>query len=239
MDAGLTAGHVRVRHLALRHLEPVGRVGRASNREGGGEGMTTTMSIIRHCLTATVIAVLLGWLIVFGCRQAQEAQEQMAREQRAREQRNLEQWLADEKQTLISGKRDSVYFYSTSGTDWIIGRFAGMPEIRSLIFESTDLTDKGLETIAELPNLTTLRLYGSPGVGDVGLVTLSRNQSLEMLSLGNVGVTDDGLAALRSFPRLKELIVYRDVAGPNLLTDRAVKQLSSLKNLRKLSVTSG
>jgi hypothetical protein len=197
------------------------------------------MSIVRRCLTAAVIVVLLGWLIVSGCREVQEAQEKAAHEQRAREQRYLEHWLAEEKQALVSGKRDSVYLYSTTGTDWIVGRFAGMPEIKSLVFESTDLTDKGLETIAELPNITSLILYGSPGVGDAGLVTLSRNRSLETLSLGNIGVTDDGLAALRSFPCLKELIVYRDVARPRLLTDRAVKHLSTLTKLNKLSVTGG
>ena len=198
------------------------------------------MSIVRRCLTAAVIVVLLGWLIVSGCQKAQEAQEKMAREQRAREQRYLDQWLAEEKQALVSGKRDSVYLYSTTGTDWIIGRFAGMPEIKSLVFESTDLTDKGVETIAELRNLTSLRLYGSPGVGDASLVTLSRNRSLETLSLGNIGVTDDGLAALRSFPCLRELIVYWNAPRrPKLLTDRAVKPLSALKNLNKLSVTGG
>jgi hypothetical protein len=63
---------------------------------------------------AAVIAVLLAWFIVSGCRKAQEAQEKASREQRAREQRYLEQWLAEEK-PLVSGKRDSVYFYEAAG----------------------------------------------------------------------------------------------------------------------------
>lgn len=121
---------------AAYHDEEADRPAAMAAGKGG-----TTMTIVRGCLTAAAILVLAGGLIVAGCWQTQKAREQMAREERARRQRYLEHWLVEEKQALVSGKRDSVYFYSTTGTDWIVGEFAGMPEIKTLVFESTDLTD--------------------------------------------------------------------------------------------------
>ena len=76
-------------------------------------------------------------------------------------------------------------------------------------------------------------------MSDEGLATVSRTASLETLRLVNIDVTDDGLAALQSFPRFRDLTIYRDPFRPKLLTDRAVIQLSALQDLLKLRISGG
>ena len=64
------------------------------------------------------------------------------------EQRYVEQWPAEQKKGLASGERSDVHFYSTSNTDVLIRHFAGMPEIKRLTFQLTDLTDEGVKVVA-------------------------------------------------------------------------------------------
>ena len=104
----------------------------------------------------------------------------------------------------------------------------------------TDLTDAGVKSIIELPNIKKLTLYGGkPRVGDDGLAILKECKKLEILELVNIDVTDDGLAVLRSFPRLKDLTIYRDGFRERLLTDTAVRDLRNLNKLTRLNVAGG
>lgn len=183
-----------------------------------------------------VFAALLGGLVGGVQYSLHRLDEVSRRSARLRQDR----WLAEQKQALRSGEISDVYFYTTIETDSLLGEFAGMPEIESLMFELTDLTDNGVETIAELPNLATLTLYGgSPRVGDAGLTTLTRCRSLKTLHMINIDVTDEGLSALSSFPRLRGLTIYRDPFRPKLLTDKAVTQLITLQNLHTLNISGG
>lgn len=191
---------------------------------------------IKFVLAIGAILALLGCLFA-GVR---HAHRQMEDRWRRTEQLREERWLAEQKQALISGTVSNVHFYSTHGTDKLLAQLAGMPEIKSLMFELTDLTDEGVETIAGLPNITSLTLYGGfPRVGDAGLATLSRSRSLETLKLVNVDVTDRGLAALGSFPSLDEATIYRDSFRDKLLTDDAVDELIKLHNLGKINISGG
>lgn len=196
--------------------------------------MTARRRWLQFSCLGSMIAIA---LLVSAVRYAQRRiDEHFRREERVR----LERWVAEQKQALVSGKISNVYFYSTAGSDDLLTELAGIPEVKSLRFDLTDLTDKGCETIARLPNLTSLTLYGGmPRVGDAGLATLSRNRSLETLELVNVDITDDGLAALQSFPSLQDLTIYRDPFRPKLLTDDAVTELSKLQNLGKLNIGGG
>jgi uncharacterized protein YfiM (DUF2279 family) len=176
-------------------------------------------------------------LLVAGIQHAlRNADESSRRQERLRQ----EDWLAEQKHALTSGEASSVHFYSTSDTDWLVSELAGMPEIKSLSFELTDLTDEGCTTLAEMPNLTSLTLYGgrSP-VGDAGLATLSRSQSIETLQLVNIHVTNDGVAALKSLSRLREVTIFWEPFRGRLLTDNAVKNLSTLQKLGKLNISGG
>lgn len=176
-------------------------------------------------------------ILVAGVRHAlRNADESSRRQERLRQ----DQWLAEQRLALTSGETSNVYFYSTSDTDRLVGGLAGMPEITRLTFDLTDLTDEGCKTIADLPHLTSLTLYGGrPRVGDAGLATLSRSRSLETLYIVNIDVTDNGLAALRSFTTLHDVTIFWEPFRGKQLTDGAVKNLCTLQNLGKLNISGG
>jgi hypothetical protein len=151
-----------------------------------------------------------------------------------------EAWLAQEKAAIAENERDYVYFYTTSGTDELLTEFSGMPDVAGLVFELTDLSDKGTQAIADIPNLKRLTLYGGrPRVGDTGLRFLAANTQIEILKLVNADVTDAGLKALASFPALRDLTLYRDGFRKNLLTDNAVNVLMQLEQLERLNICGG
>ncbi len=159
--------------------------------------------------------------------------------QRAAAQRRL-QWVAERKQSLLSGETDRLYFYDTERTDALLAEFVGMPEITDVGFELTDLTEEGVEPLVSLPNLRKLMLYGGrPRIGDKGLATVSGCEKLESLKLVNIDVTDRGLRVLRDMPSLKHLIVYRDTRRTTPLTDNAVSELRSLHDLETLDLGGG
>lgn len=195
------------------------------------------MPIARRRKTATAIAVVFGAvaILLIGMTIVRFAWRQIGEDIERSERIRWQQWLAEQKQSLLSGDASGVHFYSTRGTDELLAQLAGLPEIEGLYFELTDLTDEGVATLAELPNLRSLTLYGgNPRVGDVGLATLSRSRSLEKLRLVNTDVTDDGLAALQRFPRLRDLTIACDVGR---LTEKAVHSLSALEQLDKLKIS--
>ena len=175
-------------------------------------------------------------LLVAGFRHAlRSADENSRRQKRLRQ----EQWLAEQKHALASGKSSNVHFYSTSDTDWLVAELAGMPEIKSLSFDLTDLTDEGCTTLAEMPHLTSLTLYGGGREGDAGLATLSRSRSIQTLQLVNLRLTDDGLNALQFFPRLQDVTIFWEPFRGRQLSDNAVKNLSLLQDLGKINISGG
>jgi hypothetical protein len=110
-----------------------------------------------------------------------------------------DEWIKGEKVRLTGGQTSQVYFYSTANTDSLVKQLSGMPEIKELIFDLTDLSDDGVLAIADLPNLERLTFYGGkPRVGNQGLELLRGQKTLATLRLVNTDVTDDGLAVLET-----------------------------------------
>ena len=156
------------------------------------------------------------------------------------EKRFFESWILEAKEGLTSGKTSSLMLYSTSNTDAWIARFEGMPEIKNLYFDSTDLTDKGIEVISQLPNLRELVIgFGRTQVTNSGIERLSRNQALETVRLYHLDITDEGLANLSSFSKLKELTIYSDAPRKKGLTESGIRFLKKLSKLKRLEVGGG
>ena len=151
-----------------------------------------------------------------------------------------DEWIKGEKNRLTGGQTSQVYFYSTANTDSLVKQLSGMPEIKGLTFELTDLSDDGVLAIASLPNIERLTFYGGkPRVGNRGIGLLRGQKTLATLRLVNTDVTDDGLAVLQTMPNLKNLTIYRDGFREKLLTDRAALDLQKLSTLATLNVAGG
>lgn len=149
-------------------------------------------------------------------------------------------WLAKQQAALRSGEQSHVYFYDTRNTDTLLQQFVGNAAIERLTFELTDLSDDGVQIIAELPRIERLTLYGGrPRVGDRGIGLLRGHPTLTTLKIVNIDVTDHGLAVLQTLPHLQHLTLCRHETCEELLTDSAVEELRKLTGLVKLNIVGG
>ena len=90
----------------------------------------------------------------------------------------------------------------------VLGELPGVTELR---VSRNQITDRGLATLARLPKLASLNLYGNTGVTDAGVETLGRIATLRQVYLWQTGVTSGGVARLRS--ARPDLAVQLDTAG--------------------------
>jgi len=92
-------------------------------------------------------------------------------------------------------------------TDCGMEHVAELTSLDSLVLVGTKITDKGLIHIAPLTRITKLTLSHSQTT-DAGLVHLAAITSLEELHLDNTDVTDAGLMHLRELANLERLGLY-------------------------------
>jgi len=72
---------------------------------------------------------------------------------------------------------------------------------------ATGVTDEGLKSIAQMPNLRKLQLEGA-NITDAGLKHLSGLKNLTDLILNNTKVTDAGMEAVSQIPKLQNLTLF-------------------------------
>jgi uncharacterized membrane protein/YHS domain-containing protein len=85
--------------------------------------------------------------------------------------------------------------------------------IAVLNLAGTDVTDKGLEAIAAMPNLQRLRLERTK-VTDAGMAHVSKLAKLDYLNLYGTEITDAGLKPLESLGSLKQIYLWRTKVDP-------------------------
>jgi hypothetical protein len=96
-------------------------------------------------------------------------------------------------------------------------------KLTTLALGKSRLTDRGLESLAQISSLISLDVNQLP-VTDLGLSHVARLPNLRSLNLDNTQVTDAGLSELKSLPKLTVLFV----AGTRL-TDQGLEQLCQSK----------
>ena len=87
-------------------------------------------------------------------------------------------------------------------------------QLRWLNLARTDVSDAGLEPLAQFRNLTHLHLENSK-IGDVGLKHLRTLNNLEYLNLYGTNVGDAGLEELTGLPKLKRVFLWNTKVTPN------------------------
>jgi hypothetical protein len=151
-----------------------------------------------------------------------------------RGQKDLERQLA----ALKSGQGSFVYLYGTRETDALLGQLEGNAEVKELSIELTDVSEAGMASVATLPRLRRLVLYGGWGITDGGLAMLRGMTGLEVLELKNTQVTNNGLRAVCDLPNLRSLAIFCE---PRLRTldDAGLVHLKDMPKLEVLSLTGG
>lgn len=77
----------------------------------------------------------------------------------------------------------------------------------------TDITDEGLQHIADLTTLRQLHLEKTK-ISDLGLVHLKKLKNLLYLNLYQTGVTDQGLSQLKELKGLKKIYLWKSKVTP-------------------------
>jgi hypothetical protein len=93
------------------------------------------------------------------------------------------------------------------------------------------MTDTMLKDVSGIEHITTLRLGGSQGLTDAGLMHLARSARLRHLDLSGTSVTDRGLEVLSMLPALESL----SLAWTNV-TDAGVAHLVNCERLRNVNL---
>jgi len=96
---------------------------------------------------------------------------------------------------------------------------------------NNSLTDKVFTALAGLPELKVVSLQGTQ-VSDTGLPQLAKLAAITHLDLGNTLVTDAGVGQLKSLANLKSLSLY----GNTGVGDGSLTALAGVKTLRALDV---
>ena len=76
----------------------------------------------------------------------------------------------------------------------------------------TSVTDRGLASLAKMPNLTKLYLENNTKITDAGLDQVKGLSNLEYLNLYGTGITDAGIAKLASNKKLNRLYLWQTKA---------------------------
>lgn len=102
--------------------------------------------------------------------------------------------------------------------------------LQHLLIDAGEVTDEGMQQIAQLPQLIHLRMRESP-ITDRGLAHLSQTgmPQLRILNLPQARVGAKGIRSLRELPRLEQLRL-----GGTQLDDAAAEELAQLPALRSL-----
>ncbi len=112
-----------------------------------------------------------------------------------------------------------------------------------LSLPSKGISDVGLTYLGQMSNLKHLDVsrihYVDPNMDkgyytDNGVAELAKCKLLEELSIGSLGLTDEGMSHIATLTNLKRLFLF----GSSNLTNNGLAKLNTLKSLRNLSIHS-
>ena len=110
-------------------------------------------------------------------------------------------------------------------TDAALRRLTGLAQLDGLTLDGGVISEHGLESLAELPNLHALQLANcslSDDRTERGLKVLAKLPNLRFLELANCSLSDDSLKALYGAPSLVDLRLREaNVTEPAILAIRA------------------
>jgi hypothetical protein len=115
-------------------------------------------------------------------------------------------------------------------TDADMDALAGMPSVETIDLSHTRVSDLGLLRLRNLKNVRELNLFYAELVTDEGVAAVKEWPRLERLNLRGTKITDNTLAMLAEKKTLRSLDV-----GMAEVTDSGMQNLAALTELRELS----
>ena len=140
-------------------------------------------------------------------------------------------WIETTGKRLAAGE-GRVAIYNMRDCDGLLELFSRRVDLDDVGLEGTDVTDRGVECIAKMPNIRMLRLDGLLSFSDTSLQILTACDKLETLELTCTSVTDDGIPILNQLSNLRTLVLEQ--GSEPRLTNVAIEHLATLHRLRTL-----
>jgi internalin A len=144
------------------------------------------------------------------------------------------QWVEDLGGSVkrnAQGKITSVSLRGTWVTDTDLRRLTRYTDLHELDLSLTHITDGGLQEIKNLKGITDFDLYFAEYVTDEGVASIKDWKRLKRLNLHGTKASDTALEHIAGINTLETLDV-----GSTLMTDVGLERLTSLTNLRELTM---
>jgi Leucine-rich repeat (LRR) protein len=144
------------------------------------------------------------------------------------------QWVEDAGGRLIrdaAGRITGVDLRSSWVTDPDIRKLQRLPSLSYLDLSLTRITDQGMQDLKNLPGITDLNLYFAEYVTDEGLAAIKDWKKLKRLNLHGTKISDTTLEHISGIATLESL----DIGSANV-TDVGVERLVALRNLKELTM---
>ena len=119
----------------------------------------------------------------------------------------------------------------TDATDQLIAQLAQIKTLRRLDLSFTYVTDRGIESLQQLPHLEELTLDTAEFNTDAALGYLRANKSLRKLVLRGTDVTDVGMPHVATLAELRTLDLSHTMLG-----DVGIESLPALTRLEELNL---
>jgi len=116
-------------------------------------------------------------------------------------------------------------------TDTDLRKLASLPQLTHLDLSLTRITDQGMQELKNAPGIVDLNLYYAEYVTDEGLAAVKGWKKLKRLNVRGAKISDTTLDHVSGITTLESLNV-----GAALVTDVGIERLASLPNLKELSI---
>ena len=144
------------------------------------------------------------------------------------------QWITDAGGTVIkdsAGRITGVDLRASWVTDSDLRRLVLLPDLSKLDLSLTRITDQGMQELRNLTGIVDLNLYFAEYVTDEGLAAIKDWKKLKRLNLHGTKVSDTTLEHISGITTLEALNV-----GSAMITDVGIERLVSLPNLKELTI---
>jgi internalin A len=144
------------------------------------------------------------------------------------------QWVTDLGGSVTRNAQGHVTGVCLRGT-WVadtdLRRLNQYPDLSNLDLSLTHITDQGMQEIKTLRSVTDFNLYYAEYVTDEGVAAIKDWKKLKKLNLHGTKAGDTALEHISGITTLESLNV-----GSTLMTDVGLERLTSLPNLKELTM---
>src|SRR5436305_2173198 len=144
------------------------------------------------------------------------------------------QWVVDAGGAVIrdaTGKVTGVDLRASWVTDTDLRKLMLLPDLTYLDLSLTRITDQGMQEIRNLPGIVELNLHFAEYVTDEGLAAIKGWKRLKRLNVHGTKISDTTLEHISGIATLESVNV-----GSAMLTDVGLERLTTLPNLKELTM---